>query len=150
MFPMVTKNQVRPTLSANLASAITWVPFLSRCRGPSAHTDAALPGTREPCVVLPAATPAWGQGAPESLLQVWPHQWPQQHQLSWAAERDVALLSRQRQERACPELRRKAAAMVSPHISLHYQTTLPLTLRAWRAHAKTANLAASKEAREGF
>lgn len=149
MFPMVTKNQVRPTLSANLASAITWVPFLSQCRGPSAHTDAALPGTREPRVVLPAATPARGQGAPESLLQVWPHQWPQQHQLSWAAERCGTPEQAEAGE-SLPWAPEERAAMVSPHISLHYQTMLPLTLRAWRAHAKTANLAASKEAREGF
>lgn len=71
--------------------------------------------------------------------------------ISWAAaERDVALLSRQRQQRAWPWAPEERAAMVSPHISLHYQTMLPLTLRAWRARAKTANLAASKEAREGF
>lgn len=79
------------------------------------------------CVMLPAATLAWGQGAPESLLQVWQHGRARQ-----CHQRDVTFLSRQKQERACPCAQGESIChgLASPHISLHQQTVLPLRLKS--------------------
>lgn len=93
-------------------------------------------------VVLPAATVAWGQGAPESLLQVWQHEWAWQCQpsiisremwYSWAEmwyipeqrccipEQRCDIPERQKQERACPCALQESIChgLASPHISLH-------------------------------